>query len=125
MNEGEWTKRVCGQLHARVIPYVASKRQPAGIPDRIIWSPIWQGFVEFKNISTPLQVLQRREMARLNAVLAGSAFIWRRCVDEQIAVSYCCGGVVELLGKVPVSGVLQFCADEKLARLSAKPDGSQ
>jgi len=111
MHECAWTKLVCAQLPAKVIPYVASKRQPVGIPDRIIWAKEWQGFVEFKNISTPLGTAQKLTMCRLNAIRRGSAFIWRRCVDEQIAVQYCIGGEVHLLALVPVSAVLGFCAE--------------
>ena len=111
MLEGEWTKHVTGQLHAMVVPYVASRRQPAGMPDRIVWSAIWQGWVEFKNISTPLGVAQKRSMCRLNAIKPGSAFIWRRCADGRIAVQYCRVGSVEQLAIVPVASVLRFCAE--------------
>jgi len=62
---------------AVVVPYTASKRQPAGYPDRIVWHGIWAGWLELKGHQTAVQLNQRIRMEALNARRPGSAWVLR------------------------------------------------
>ncbi len=55
------TKQFCVELEncgAFVIPYVASKYNRPGVPDRFVTHRLWHGWVEFKDIETKITNLQ-------------------------------------------------------------------
>ena len=62
---------------AIVVPYVASRRQPAGYPDRIIHHATWTGWIELKGYRTPVETRQRMRIDSLNARRPASAFVFR------------------------------------------------
>ena len=78
--ETTWTKKICDQITALggwVIPYVASKKNKAGTPDRHITHRLWTGWLEFKGLKTPVEPLQARTLWQLNERSEYSAFIVR------------------------------------------------
>ena len=80
MNESAWTKKICTEIEVAggwVIPYVASRQNKAGTPDRHITHRLWTGWLEFKGLKTPVKPLQVYTLEQLNARSAGSAFVVR------------------------------------------------
>ncbi len=74
------TRKLCKKLvdsGAIVVPYVGSQRQPNGYPDRIIWSKHWNGWVEFKDVTTRLASEQKYRIDHLNMRCKGSAVVCR------------------------------------------------
>lgn len=94
-SETEWTRDLCKRLRAIVVPYVASHRQPAGFPDRIVWSPRWQGWLEMKGPRTRLALNQKLKIRALNAVKPGSAWVVRsRAYDGVVHIETSEGEIV-------------------------------
>jgi hypothetical protein len=80
MKESAWTKQICTEIEVAggwVIPYVASRQNRAGTPDRQITHRLWAGWLEFKGLKTPVKPLQVHTLQQLNARAAGSAFVVR------------------------------------------------
>lgn len=76
--EPQWTREICKRLLAvntRVYAIVGGLRQQSGLPDRYICHSIWQGWLEFKNVYTPLDARQKIELRELNRRQPGIAFI--------------------------------------------------
>ena len=62
------TKAFCLELEncgAFIVPYVASKYNRSGVPDRFITHRLWNGWVEFKDKNTRLTDLQRWTLKQL------------------------------------------------------------
>lgn len=115
MTETEWTRYVCGWLRAVIVPYVASRRQPAGFPDRIIWAPQGIFWIEFKGPSTPLGKAQELAMRRLNTFQPYTSLIWRRVgrQTDLLHVEYCHPvdhEVQRVFSDVAITDVLEMCA---------------
>lgn len=64
-------------LGAVVVPYCATRRQPSGYPDRLVWHTKWSGWLEFKDIKTRLTPLQKHRITELNKRKPGSAYVVR------------------------------------------------
>lgn len=85
LGECAWTRRICKEMQscgALVLPYVASKMQPAGYPDRIV---VWRGevyWLEFKGQDTAVQPLQLQRHKELRA-RGANAFVVRHQTYRQ------------------------------------------
>jgi len=80
MSECKKTRELCKELvglGAEVVPYVGSRRQPSGYPDRLIWHKLWYGWIEFKDTRTKVAKLQRHRMQCLHERVSGSVFVVR------------------------------------------------
>lgn len=85
------TKQFCLELEncgAFIIPYVASKYNRPGVPDRFITHRLWNGWIEFKDAKTQITDLQKWTLSQLryrgcnavvlrfpNTILIDSCFI--------------------------------------------------
>lgn len=78
-------------LPALVIPYVASKRNLAGTPDRWVLGQEFEGWIEFKGVRTKVTNIQAYMMRRMNSIQPGTAFIWRMLDDTglNVLIQYC------------------------------------
>lgn len=63
--------------------YSASKYQQPGWPDRYLVHTLWCGWLEFKNINTPVEPIQRKRMSEIWARQPGTVFIVRKGEDER------------------------------------------
>jgi len=78
MTECELTRRLCGRLAAEgvvVLPYVAGAMCPAGVPDRWVCHPDFEGWVEFKRPGERPRPIQEHVIGRLRAAGAKVAVI--------------------------------------------------
>lgn len=74
------TRDVCRELEALgalCYPVVAGDFAPPGWPDRVVWHRRWQGFIEFKDLTTTLKPIQAARIAAINARAPGTAYVGR------------------------------------------------
>lgn len=105
--ESKWTKKICSELElcgAIVVPMVAGSMSN-GWPDRIIWHPSWQGFVEFKAEKTVDTKQQQHNRQALNRRAPGTAVVARypgyvHCVTQHYETTGVFNNARELLGQL-------------------------
>lgn len=107
MREAELGARVSAALRARgamVYPLVGAAHAPAGWPDKLVWSPVWDGLLELKAEGGEFRRHQLPVLRQLHERRPGRVFAVRgRGVRE-----------LEVLDPRDVTRVLATCVAEEL-----------